>query len=81
MSRDSDLEQGAAWLQTSSENFWKFPIYYMTSPLRIHFLLLNLMKYRVLPVLFCTLSVLTSYTPLGAGKHLSTETGLLLLLL
>jgi hypothetical protein len=40
MSQDLALEQGASQLQTTSENLWAFSIN-ITSPLRIHFPLLN----------------------------------------
>jgi hypothetical protein len=49
MSQDLALQQGASRLQTASANLWTFSIN-ITSPLRIHFPLLNpteLRHYRV----------------------------------
>jgi hypothetical protein len=40
MSQELALQQGASLLQTTSANLWTFSIY-ITSPLRIHFPLLN----------------------------------------
>jgi hypothetical protein len=45
MSQDLVLQRGASRLQTTSANLWTFPVN-ITSPLRIHFPLLNPAKLR-----------------------------------